>query len=592
VKIRVAEYIASLLSDKGITNVFTVVGGGAMYLNNAFGQHKKIECIYNHHEQASAIAAEGYARINNKLACVCVTTGPGGTNALTGVLCSWLDSIPMLVISGQTRYETTVESTGLGLRQFGEQEYNIIKSVMPMTKYAVMVKDPKEIKYHIERAIYEATTGRKGPCWIDIPLNIQNALIDDEEMIGFEYLKKSTFNGEICEAIVSKIKNSKSPVLILGSAVRQSNCLSEINELVEKLNIPVLCPTSTVDIFDNTHHLYYGNFGVFGGRTGNFIIQNSDLFISIGARMSFKQIGFNFSSFAPNAEKIVVDVDCEELKKDTIKIDMPINAGLEDVAVSLNEFVKDAIQIKTEWINYCDNLKKRFNPLPELSNKSSSVNPYFFASMLQSKLPDDSIIVVGNSCACVSFLQMGTTQKGQRLFGNVNCGTMGYDIPASIGAAIASQKTVICVTGDGSFQMNIQELQTIVHNNLPIKLIVFNNEGYQAIVQTQTNFFGGVLSGCTRDSGVSFPDFAKIAYAYGIPYKKITNHNETDEGLDWLLSLDTYCICEVMQDTTQLIEPKVMSKKMPDGTIVSPPIDDLSPFLGQEEYDRYAKFSY
>lgn len=589
-KIRVADYIANLLVENEITNVFSVVGGGAMHLNDAFGQHRNIKCIYNHHEQASAIAAEGYARINNKIAGVCVTTGPGGTNALTGVLCAWQDSIPMLVISGQTRYATTVESTGLKLRQFGEQEYNIIESVKPMTKYAVMIRDPKEIKYHIERAIYEAKTGRKGPCWIDVPLDVQGTFIEESELVGFSTPKKTQFSKENCDIVINKIKNAKSPVLIIGSAVRQSGCLSEVYELVSKLKIPVLCPTSIADSFCKSHSLYFGNFGVFGGRTGNFMIQNSDLIFAIGSRMSFKQIGFNFSTFAPNAEKIIVDIDGEELRKNTLKIDMPIQADLVDVIYSLNNFVTQSLPVKEKWINYCNTLKDRFEPLSESFCNSSNVNPYFFADKLQKKLQDDSITVVGNSCACVSILQMGILKNGQRLFGNVNCGTMGYDIPAAIGATVAAEKPVICATGDGSFQMNIQELQTIVHNNLPVKFVIFNNNGYQAIVQTQKNFFGGVLSGCTKDSGVSFPEFEKITIAYGIPYKKITCHDDIDEGIDWLLSLDSYGLCEVIQDTSQPIEPKVMSKKMPDGTLISPPINDLYPFLSEEEYSKYAKF--
>lgn len=589
-KTKVADYIANLLVKNGITNVFSVVGGGAMHLNDAFGRHKDIECIYNHHEQASAIAAEGYARVNNKMACVCVTTGPGGTNALTGVLCAWQDSIPMIVISGQTRYETTVDSTGLNLRQFGEQEYNIIESVKPMTKYAVMVKEPQSIKYHLERAIAEATTGRKGPCWIDVPLDIQGSLIEDTQLTGYSSVKEISSYKEICNIIYSKIKDAKAPVLIVGSAVRQSGSLPEVHELVTKLNIPVVCPTSVADTFHTSHPLYYGNFGVFGGRTGNFIIQNCDLMVSIGARMSFKQTGFNYSFFAPNAEKIVVDIDGEELRKNTVKIDMPIQADLVDIISSLNEQIKTVLPVKIDWIDYCNSLKKRFSPMPEKASDSEAVNPYYFAEKLQQRLDEKSIIVVGNSCACVSLLQMGIAKKEQRIFGNVNCGTMGYDIPAALGASLAAKSNVICATGDGSFQMNIQELQTIVHNNLPVKFIVFNNNGYQAIVQTQKNFFGGVLSGCTMESGVSFPAFDKITAAYGIPYKKISCHEDVDEGINWLMSLNSYGLCEVIQDVQQLIEPKVMSKKMPDGSLISPPIDDLSPFLEQEEYNKYAKF--
>ena len=581
-KIKVSDYIAKHLVKSGINNVFTVVGGGAMHLNNAFGQCKDIKVIYNHHEQASAIAAEGYARINNKIAAVCVTTGPGGTNALTGVLCGWLDSIPMLIISGQVRYATTIESTGLKLRQFGEQEYNIIDSVKPMTKYAVMVKDAMSIRYHLERAIYEAYNGRKGPVWLDIPLDIQAALVEEEELIGYMPCKnRNNTLDAICDTIVAEIKNAKAPVMVVGSAVRQTSEIDSIYKLAEKLNIPVICPTSIADCFYNGYPLYFGNFGVFGGRTGNFIVQNADLIFSLGARMSFKQTGFNFEAFAPNAKKIIVDIDEQELKKDTIKVDMPVHADVIDVISTLNHRVKEQLSIKKKWLDYCISLRS-----------STAVNPYYLASKMQEIMPDDNITVVGNSCACVSLLQMGVVKREQRIFGNVNCGTMGYDIPAAIGASVASGKQVICATGDGSFQMNIQELQTIVHNKVPVKFIIFNNSGYQAIVQTQTNFFNGKLSGCTNESGISFPEFEKIAYAYGIPFKRINTHSEVENGLKWLNEQECYAICEVLQDTAQPIEPKVMSKKLEDGTLVSPPINDLSPFLGKEEYEKYAKFEY
>jgi len=590
-KKKVADYIADLLVELGVTQVFSVVGGGAMHLNNAFGQHKKIKCIYNHHEQASAIAAESFARIDNRIAVACVTSGPGGTNAVTGVLCAYLDNIPLLVISGQTRYATTVESSGLKLRQFGEQEYRIVESVRPMTKYAVMVRDPQDIRYHVERAVYEATNGRRGPCWIDVPLDVQAAIIEDTELAGFAPEKKNIFDNAISGQILDRLKKAQRPVIIAGSAIRQAGCLDDFHVLTEKLNMPVLCPTAVSDYFHYDHHLYFGNFGVFGGRTGNFIVQNADLILSLGARMSFKQIGFNYQAFAPAAEKVVVDIDSEELRKNTMKIDLPVHADVVDVIASLNSVLLKGLPERSKWLQYCHALKGRFERLPKKQTVSQAVNPYFFASRLQDKLPDDAIVVVGNSCACASVQQYGISKKGQRLYANINCGTMGYDIPAAIGAAMSSKKPVVCLTGDGSFQMNIQELQTIVHNRLPVKLIVFNNNGYQAIVHTQTNFFNGVLSGCTAESGVSFPSFKKISDAYGIPYKKIETHDFVDSGIAWLLSLDSYGLCEVMQDNAQPIEPRVISKKLADGTMVSPPINDLAPFLSKEEYEKYSRFS-
>lgn len=590
-KIRVADYIVELLVKNGITNAFSVVGGGAMHLNDAFGRNKDMHCVYNHHEQASAIAAEGYARINNNPAAVCVTTGPGGTNAITGVLCAWQDSIPMIVISGQTRYETTVESTGLNLRQFGEQEYNIIDSIKPMTKYSAMIRNTNEVRYQIERAVYEASNGRKGPCWIDVPLNIQSSYIEDTEQIGFNVDNIKSFNDDNCSLIIDKIKNAKAAVLIVGASARQSGCLPELRELISKLNIPVLCTTSTADLFSIDEDFYYGNFGVFGGRTGNFIVQNSDLIISIGARMSFKQIGFNYKSFASNAEKIVIDIDAEELRKNTMKIEFPIHADMYSVVTALNKYCESELSVKKGWIEYCNTLKDKFKLNIDSYDNTELVNPYYFAIKMQNKMDKGNVIVVGNSCACVSLLQVGVFAAGERLFGNVNCGTMGYDIPAAIGAAVAAKKQVICATGEGSFQMNLQELQTIVHNKIPVKFVIFNNNGYQAIVQTQKNFFGGFLSGCTNESGVSFPDFEKITNAYGIPYKKVCCHNEVDGGLEWLLGEESYCLLEVLQDTNQPIEPKVMSKKLADGTLISPPIDDLYPFLSEEDYNKYGKFN-
>jgi acetolactate synthase-1/2/3 large subunit len=589
-KIKLADYIAKLLSAHGITNVFTVVGGGAMHLNNAFGQHKKLKCIYNHHEQASAIAAESFARIENKMAVACVTTGPGGTNTITGVLCAYLDNIPLLVISGQVRYATTVESSDLNLRQFGEQEYRIIESVKPMTKYAVMVKNPQDIKYHIERAIFEATNGRKGPCWIDVPLDVQASIIDESDLRSFKHEKTSSYNEENSKHILDKINRAERPVLIAGSAIRQAGCLDAFHTLAGKLNIPVICPTAISDYFHYNHPLYFGNFGVFGGRTGNFIVQNADLLIALGARMSFKQTGFNYKSFAPNAEKIIVDIDIEELKKNTIKIDFPVQADVSDVIQSLNNLILEKVPRKSRWLNYCAMLENSFERLQKRQIISKAVNPYFFASRLQEKLSNNAIIVLGNSCACTSISQYGISKKGQRLYTNVNCGTMGYDIPAAIGAAVASGKPVICITGEGSFQMNIQELQTVFHNKLPIKFIVFNNNGYQAIFNTQMNFFNGFLSGCTPDSGISFPSFKKITSAYNIPFRKIKNHRDIDDALDWLLSLDSYGLCEVIQDNNQPIEPRIISKKLADGTMVSPPIDDLAPFLSPDEYERYSHF--
>ena len=584
-KIRTADYIADFLADNGITEVFSVVGGGAMHLNNAFGINKRLHCTYNHHEQASAMAAESYAKVTNKPAVVCVTSGPGGTNALTGVLSAWLDNQPMIVISGQVRYNITVESTGLNLRQFGEQEYEIIKSVKTMTKYAVMVNRAEDIEYHLAKALHLATSGRKGPCWVDVPMDIQGCMIDTDRLT--RYFPEQTVS-DVCSDVTviwRELASAQCPIVIAGSGVRSSGCLDDFKRLTRKMNVPVICPTSIVDLFQNDDPLYFGMFGVFGGRTGNLILQNADLLISFGCRMSFKQIGFNYEDFAPNAKKIVIDIDSEELKKKTVHIDFPINADLMDVVKKLNESSAE-FDNNTDrtWLEYCSFLKGKFSPITDEQRTREAISAYLFAEVWNSLMPEESITVVGNNCAAVSFLQVGTEKKGQRLFGNVNCGSMGYDIPAAIGAAIASGGPVFCMTGEGSSQMNIQELQTIIHNQLPVKIVIFNNNSYQAVVQSQGRFFDGVLAGCDNGSGISFPSFEKLSLAYGFPYRSISHSEEIRTAIEWLEGVKSYAILEVFQFEPDPIIPKLSSKKLDDGQLLSPPIDDLFPFLDKDEY--------
>ena len=584
-KQRVADFIADYLVQNNVTQIFSVVGGGAMHLNNAFGINKKLNVTYNHHEQASVIAAESYSRINNQMAAVCVTSGPGGTNALTGVLCAYQDSLPVIVISGQVRYDTTVESTGLNLRQFGEQEYHIIKSAAPMTKYAVMVTDANTIKYHLGKALYLARTGRRGPCWIDVPLNVQGQVIETDELTEFIPEEIPKPDKSVAEKIIREMQVSKRPVIIAGAAIRKSGSLKAFYQLVERLKLPVVCTISAIDVMAADDMFYYGTFGNLGGRTGNFIVQNADLIISLGSRLAFKHIGFNYKSFAPNAKKIVVDIDPDELKKKTMQIDIPLCMDVKDVINELCELEFDLrLEEKKDWYSYCDFLKQKFNT-PRVYNRTG-ISVYQFSQLFFDKLDINALIVMGNNCAASAMHQTGIKIRGQRIYANVNCGTMGYDLPASIGAAIASGKTVFCLTGEGSFQMNIQELQTIVHNNFPVKIVVFNNNSYQAIVNTQTNFFNGVFAGCTNDSGISFPSFEKIANAYDFPFLSIKNAADIERAIEWLLNMQGRAMLELVQTEPDPIEPRSSGKKLDDGSMVSPPIDDLSPFLPREEYDQ------
>jgi acetolactate synthase-1/2/3 large subunit len=586
-KQRVADFIAEYLADNGITQVFSVVGGGAMHLNNAFGENHRLNVTYNHHEQASAIAAESYSRIDNRLAAVCVTSGPGGTNALTGILCAYQDSLPVLVISGQVRYDITVESTGLDLRQFGEQEFQIVKSAAPMTKYAVMVKDARTIKYHLGKAIYLARTGRRGPCWLDIPLNVQGQLIETDGLLEYTPDVSPEIANSVIDTIIGEIRRAARPVVIAGSGVRTSGCLNEFYELTRKLELPIICPTSIVDTMAPSDKYYYGMFGSFGNRCGNFIVQNADLLFVLGARLSFKQIGFNYKKFAPDARKIIVDADPEELRKPTVRIDVPILADVADIVRILNSrSFNGNLNNKHKWLDYCDFLKKKFIANAQKREFGVNISAYQFAETFFEKAGNKAIAVLGNNCAAVSILQTGIKQRGQRLFGNVNCGTMGYDLPAAIGAAIGSGGAAYCLTGEGSFQMNLQELQTVAHNNLPVKIAVFNNNSYQAIAQTQTNFFNGVLAGCTNDSGVSFPSIEKLAYAYDYPFCSINKSDEIADAVEWLIKQPSRAILELVQTLPDPITPKLSSKKLEDGTMISPPIDDISPFLPKTEYNE------
>lgn len=586
-KKRVADIISDILVENSITECFALTGGGAMHLNDAFGHKENFHCTYFLHEQGAAIAAEAYARINNQLPVVCVTTGPGGINALTGVLCAWQDNIPMLVISGQVKTTAMVESTGLKLRQYGEQEHTIVETVANMTKYAVTVKDAKLVKYYIQKAIYEATNGRRGPCWIDIPLDIQGAEVDEDELEEF------TSPQEIChsfdkEEIVEVLEKAKRPVILAGSAIRTSGAYSLFRMFTNKYEIPVIVAKSVADIMPNEDANYYGNFGINGGRAGNFIVQNADCLLVLGCRLSFGQIGFNYMNFSPKSKKIVVDVDAEELKKESVKIDCPVNA---DLKIFL-EWIKEVdvnVQMDPNWRIYCNELRKNFPIYQDKYEDREAVNAYYFAKVMKEFLNENAIVVVGNSCSSVSIKQCGVDVEGQRMWGNINCGTMGYDIPAAIGAAIASEREVICCAGDGSFQMNIQELQTIVSYNLPVKIFVFNNGGYRSIVLSQSRNFGR-LAGCTRQTGVALPELERIANAYRIPYYCCERNQDLHQIFEAVFEQEGYCICEIIEDEEHAIEPKLGNKILADGSIVSPSLLDLSPFLSGEIYSKFSSF--
>lgn len=590
--VKVSDYIADFLAQNGIKDVFMITGGGAMHLNDSLGHHKELHCTYNHHEQACSIAAEGYCRLSGNLAAVCVTSGPGGTNALTGVLGGWLDSIPMFILSGQVKQETTIHATDAPLRQLGDQEFNITDCVAPMTKYAKFLDDPKEVSYHLEKALYLCKADRGGPVWLDVPLDIQAAKVDTEEMVHFDPAELErvvpVYDEKITEQIIEKIKEAKRPVILAGTGIRLGKAHEEFIKVVERLNIPVVTAWNAHDVIWNDHPLYCGRPGTIGTRGGNFVVQNSDLLISLGCRLNIRQISYSYKEFAKRAYKIIVDIDEAELQKPTISPDLPIHADVRDVLNSIlaSGFVGGDNEDHKKWLQWCREIDAKYPAvLPEYYDMKSPINPYVFMTKLFENLEEGETVITGNGSACVISFQSAIIKKGQRLFTNSGCATMGYGVPAAIGGNIAQGgKRVICLDGDGSIQMNLQELQTIVHNKCDIRLFVLNNEGYHSMRQTQSNLFQGDLCGVSAANGVSFPDMEKIAYAYGIPYFKITSLDDMQENISKTLETTGPVMCEVMLDKAQFFAPKLSSKVLPDGKIVSPEIDDLYPFLDREEY--------
>lgn len=594
--VKVSDYIADFLVRNGINNLFEVVGGGAMHLNDSFGHKNGLNVMYHHHEQAAAIAAEAYARLSNKPAAVCVTSGPGATNAITGCLCAYMGSIPMILFSGQVRYPLTVRGLGLNLRSNGEQEYDICRSVEGMTKYCVMVSDPTKIRYHLEKALFLATSGRPGPVWIDMPLDMQAAMVEEDELEGFDYqkegmLSKPIFDGTVIPEIIEKIKKAKRPVVYCGQGIRQSGKYEDFIKMLDLLKIPVTTGMTSVDCIPNDYPYYAGRPGTTGDRPGNFALQNSDLLLSIGSRLSYKQTGYNTKTWARAAYKIMVDIDPEELKRKYLNIDMPINADAGDFCSKMVEALGEGLEPHTEWINIC---KKWVEKYPVVNSElyhtpDNRGSTYVFYKVLSEIMPENGVYVMTSGNSRVIGRQVATMKKGQRVITNHTTSPMGYCLPASIGTCVANDKRpVVLITGEGGFQMNIQELQTIKHNKLPVHIVVINNEGYHSIRTTQNNFFKGHSHvGIGEESGdLSFPDLAKIAYAYDYPYFESRNIDDLEETLKQFLACNSFCLCQVFVTKTQFVSPKASSKKTDDGKFVSAPLEDMAPFLPKEELEN------
>ena len=595
-KQRLADYVADFLVSHGVTDVFSVVGGGAMHLNDALGHHPGLKVTYNHHEQACAIAAEAYARLENRIAAVCVTTGPGGTNALTGVVGGWLDSIPMFVISGQVRYDTTARYalayTGEPLRAMGDQEYDIVKSVTPMTKYATMIEDPRQIRRALEKGWHLATTGRPGPVWIDIPVNYQGGYIETDELEGYDPAEDDArlpppVSDDIIQTVLDKLRHARRPVFHAGYGIRLSGGYDPFRRVAEKLNIPVVTYWNAVDLIEDDHPLYCGRAGNMGDRPGNWAIQNADLILAVGTRISIRQVGYNWKTWARAAEVIMVDIDRAELKKPTLHVELPVWADAKDFLEKLDAAAEDRVFAGEAWLEKCRGWKRDYPAvLPrQWAENGETANVYAFVRYLSSRLPENSLTAVSNGACCVVGNQAYVIQKGSRMANNSAIASMGYGLPAAIGTCIGGgRRKTICLEGDGSIMMNLQELQTILTNRLPIKIFLINNNGYHSIRITQTNLFGQhTRVGIGPESGdLSFPAFEKIATAFGYPYYSAHSNAEMKRVVDEVLALEGPVFCEIFTDTRQVWEPKSSTKRLEDGTLVSPPLEDLAPFLPRD----------
>jgi acetolactate synthase-1/2/3 large subunit len=607
-KVRVADYIAQRAVEAGAQHVFLVTGGGAMYLNDAFGRHPNLIPVCFHHEQAAAMAAESYYRVTNRLVLLNVTTGPGGINALNGVYGAYTDSLGMLIVSGQVKRETYLRNYSIPLRQLGDQEVDIVSMVKPIVKYSTVLQDPLQVGVVMDKAIYLATHGRPGPVWVDVPVDIQGALIDPAALLRFnesidklsqdkditentryELLqKKTSLNEKLIHELLSQLKKAKRPVIFIGAGIRISGMYEAFLNLADQLKIPVVTGWNAHDTLTNDNPYYTGRPGTVGDRAGNFTVQNADFLLILGSRLNIRQVSYNWKSFAHKAWKAMVDIDQAELEKPTLQINLKIHADLKEFIPKLTKALK-GYKIPLEHQQYLIWCKERVasypTVLPEYYHSNNNINPYVFVQELFEVLNHDDVIITGNGSACVITFQAAQLKKGQRLFTNSGSASMGYDLPAAIGASLAlNKKRIICLAGDGSLMMNLQELQTMQGYKLPIKVIVLNNNGYLSIRQTQEAYFSDNMFGIGPENGVSLPDFIAIGNALKISSIKVKTIDDwKNPETQALLNNKESALIEIMLDPSQPFSPKLASKKLPDGTMVSPALEDMAPFLDKDE---------
>lgn len=582
--IKVSDYIIKFLENQGVKHVFMLTGGMTMHINDSIGYSTIIKPVCMLHEQACSFAAESYARITNNLGVVTATCGPGATNTITGIACSWIESTPLLIITGQCKRADM--ATDPDLRQLGVQEVRICDLVKPITKYATVIVDPNKIRYELERAVYLCREGRPGPVLLDIPVDVQGCYIEEDELIGYESeINKQSVKETQINEIVELLNNAKRPVIYAGAGVSMANARLIFRDLVEKIGAPVLLHWNGMDLLGNEHPLYAGRPGAVGQRAANFTLQNADVLLTIGTRLALLQTGYNFEGFAKNAKHVMVDIDPAELNKKTLHPYMKVCSDAREFISKLLEN-KDLKRIDhSKWVAKTKEWMDRYPSLNEnWLNKEEFVNSYYLMDCISSHMSADDIYVGGRAGTCVdAAIQAFKVKENQRVYVTKGLSSMGNGLPAAIGGAYATGKKIVCVNGDGGFVMNIQELEVVHRDNLPIKLFILDNSGYSTIRNTQTSVFKGHFVGCSPESGLSLGDIRKIAEAYGIKTYSINNAAEMESIVIEALDYDGPCLVNVKIDPSQPIEPRQASYKNSSGQMVSRPLEDMKPLLDRNE---------
>ncbi len=591
--IKLSDYVMKFISSLGVKHVFLLPGGGCMHLVDSLG-NSKLEPVCCLHEQAVAICADAYSQYNNNIGVALVTTGPGGTNTITGVVASWIDSTQVFIISGQVKTYDMKENVDDNLRQMGNQEVDIVRIVNSITKYAVTVTEPNDIKYHLEKAIHYMKEGRSGPVWIDIPLDVQSSIIDEDKLDGFycneyDHIQFNNTTKSRIKKVIELLNEAERPVILVGNGVRLAKAEKEFLELLELLRIPVLTTWRTIDFLSEDHELFFGRPGSVGQRGANFIQQNCDFILTIGTRLDLTQVGYSYENFARGAKKVIVDIDYAEIKKVSSKTKVDVLICL-DAKIFIQEMLNnlDIVHHKySKWLLQCKMWKNKYPIiLPEYLDDCSHVNTYALIHVLSELMTENDILVPGSSGSCAEItIQSFKVKKGQRIINSPGLGSMGFGLPASIGACLSSLgRRTICIIGDGGLQHNIQELQTLKRLNLPIKLFILNNNGYASIRNTHNKFFDGRLVCCDPSSGLTFPNTYKIVYAYGLKFDRIINHKNLKKNIQSVLETDGSIVCEVIVDPDLQTTPKLSSYVKSDGSITSKPMEDLYPLLDRKEF--------